>query len=98
MALRRRRWTGERPGAAGRRRAGRAGACDGHLPASLGTTNYRTTLYVREGSCLGPDLACNQRGCGEHSRITLPVVAGTTYFIVVDGFLADAGNFTLTVN
>jgi len=26
------------------------------------------------------------------------VVAGTTYFIVVDGFLADAGNFTLTVN
>ena len=63
-----------------------------------GTTNYRTTLYVREGTCLGPDLACNQRGCGEQSRITMPVVAGTTYYIVVDGFLADAGDFTLTVD
>jgi predicted dienelactone hydrolase len=63
-----------------------------------GTTNYRTTLYVREGSCLGPDLACNHRACGEASRVTLPVVAGRTYFIVVDGFLADAGDFTLTVN
>jgi hypothetical protein len=63
-----------------------------------GTTDYRTTLYVREGSCLGPELACNQRGCGEHSRLTLPVVAGTTYYIIVDGFLADAGNFTLRVS
>lgn len=63
-----------------------------------GTTNYRTTLYIRESTCLGPDLACNRGACGDGSRITVPVVAGTTYYIVVDGFLADAGGFTLTVD
>ena len=68
-----------------------------------GTTNFDTTLYVREGTCIGPDLACNdetgEAACGHAARVTLPVVAGTTYFIVVDGFgtAASAGDFTLSV-
>lgn len=65
-----------------------------------GTTDFDTTLYVREGTCVGADLACNDDGggpaCGFGSSITVPVVAGTTYFIVVDGFAA-AGDFTLSV-
>src|SRR5262249_28526054 len=55
-----------------------------------GTTNFDTTLYVREGTCLGPDVACNDDSCGSQSSITMPVVAGTTYFIVVDGFVVSA--------
>ena len=65
-----------------------------------GTTNYDTVLYVRQGTCVGPELACNDDGdsCGPQSKITMPVVAGTTYFIVVDGVAAtDAGTFTLSV-
>jgi hypothetical protein len=62
-----------------------------------GTTNFDTTLYIREGACLGPDVACNDDACGSQSSITMPVVAGTTYFIVVDGFVVDAGTFTLSV-
>ena len=63
------------------------------------TTDYDTALYVREGTCVGPELACNDddSSCGPQSKITLSVVAGTTYFIVVDGVATDAGNFTLSV-
>ena len=65
-----------------------------------GTTNLDTTLYVRAGTCLGADLACNDDGggaCGLRSRVTVPVIAGTTYYIVVDGFGVAAGPFVLNV-
>jgi predicted dienelactone hydrolase len=65
-----------------------------------GTTNFDTTLYVREGGCIGPDLACNDdadQGILQ-SSVTLPVVAGTPYFIIVDGFGIESGAFTLSVD
>ncbi|MCK6553772.1 hypothetical protein L6Q96_04190 [Candidatus Binatia bacterium] len=64
-------------------------------------TNFDSVLYVREGTCVGPELACNDDGgsfmCGRASRIALPAVAGTTYFIVVDGFASETGNFSFSV-
>ncbi|MGH7894672.1 MAG: alpha/beta hydrolase family protein, partial [Candidatus Binatia bacterium] len=63
-----------------------------------GTTDFDTALFIRENTCLGPDLACNDDACGSQSRITLPVTGGITYFIVVDGFIAAAGTFTLSVS
>jgi predicted dienelactone hydrolase len=62
-----------------------------------GTTDFDTTLFVREDTCFGPDLACSDDACGVQSHLTLPVVTGTTYFIIVDGFIAQAGKFTLSV-
>jgi predicted dienelactone hydrolase len=60
-------------------------------------TTFDTILYVREATCFAPDLACNDDSCGLQSSVTLPVVAGTTYYIVVDGFNAAAGDFALNV-
>ena len=64
-------------------------------------------VYVRSGSCsAGPEVACNDdtAGCftsepNDHhaSRLTVNVVAGQTYFIVVDGYAASAGTFSLAV-
>ena len=56
-------------------------------------SHYDTVLYVRDGTCGGSSLACNDdtTGCGtssgpnDGSRIVLAVTAGQTYFIVVDG-------------
>jgi hypothetical protein len=75
-------------------------------------TDYDTKLYVYEGSCptpgtgaTGTQLACNDDVCSSPlfpvgpfiSEITdIPVTAGTTYFVVVDGWsAADAGTFLL---
>jgi hypothetical protein len=75
--------------------------------SSTGTT-FDTVLYVRNGTCSGSALACNDdtTGCGitteatnphRASRIQMRVVAGQTYFIVVDGYNGAKGNFVLTV-
>src|SRR5262249_26502851 len=75
-------------------------------PAS---TTFDTVLYVRTGSCMGPsDLACNDdtAGCGiapdgtpprRGSQVRLTVMAGRTYFVVVDGWSGAQGTFRLTV-
>ena len=70
------------------------------------TTSYDTVLYVRNPGCSGPDLACNDDtpGCGtagssyHGSRLVLPVLAGQTYVIVVDGYNGRSGTFTLNVS
>jgi len=64
-------------------------------------TDFDTVLYLRSGNCnTGTEVACNDDtgGCGSgfQSTITPAVTAGTTYFIIVDGY-ATSGNFTLSV-
>ena len=63
----------------------------------VGST-YDTILYVRQGSCNGPELACNDDSCGGASRVQPYVTAGITYYIVVDGYAGDSGNYTLYVS
>jgi glucose/arabinose dehydrogenase len=70
-------------------------------------TSYDSVLYVRVADCAaGPEVACNDDASGcftsepnDHhaSRLTLSVVAGQSYFIVVDGYAASAGDFSLSV-
>jgi hypothetical protein len=73
----------------------------------VGTT-FDTVLYLRDATCDGPDLACNDdsAGCGTTrdplnphlgSRLTPTVAAGETYIIVVDGYGAAQGTFSLSV-
>ena len=64
-------------------------------------------MYLRQGNCSsGPEVACNDdtASCftsepNDHhgSRLTPSVVASQTYFIVVDGYAASRGVFSLTV-
>jgi hypothetical protein len=72
---------------------------------AIGTT-FNTVLYIRQGDCgSGLEVACNDDTVGcptatksfHGSRITPSVVAGQTYFIVVDGVGKKTGTFTLTV-
>ena len=70
-------------------------------------TSYDSVVYVRSIDCAsGPEVACNDDAAGcftnepnDHhaSRITTNVIAGRTYFIVVDGYATSRGDFSLTV-
>ncbi len=59
-------------------------------------SGFDTVLSVRAARCDGPELACADDVCGNQSRLSLPVVAGQTYAIIVDGDGAS-GAFTLRV-
>ena len=63
-----------------------------------GTSNFDTVVYVRTSSCTGAEVACNDDACSVQSRLTVNATAGTTYYIIVDGYAAGAGSFTLTVS
>ena len=67
-------------------------------------TDYDTVLYVRMGTCTnGLELGCDDDSCPNStgrnlaSGVFLPVTAGVTYFILVDGSNGTSGSFTLSV-
>jgi hypothetical protein len=69
-------------------------------------TSYDTVVYVRQTGCAsGAEIACNDDtgGCGtatntyHGSRVTPQVVAGATYYIVVDGYGGRSGSYTVNV-
>jgi hypothetical protein len=68
-------------------------------------TVYDSVLYLRQGSCTGTEIGCNDdtAGCGiasgssRGSRVTANVSAGTPYAIVVDGYRGQGGSFSLRV-
>jgi len=64
-------------------------------------TSFETVLSLRRDRCeTGAEVACNETGCGagnRGSRITVPVTAGQTSFIVVDGAGDAQGTYSLTV-
>ena len=68
-------------------------------------TDFDTAVYLREQSCNGPEVACNDQapcaiegqGSGG-SLITPSVIAGQSYYIVVDGVGGATGRFQLRVD
>jgi hypothetical protein len=69
-----------------------------------GTTNYDTKLYVYAGTCANPPIACNDDLCANPpiysspyiSKLEcVPLTAGVTYYVVVDGYGASSGAYTL---
>jgi hypothetical protein len=61
-------------------------------------SDFDTVLYVRDGGCDGPELACNDNaGGGPHSAVTLALTAGQTVVIVLDGARGVCGNYQLTL-
>src|SRR5439155_38083 len=72
--------------------------------AALPISTYDSVLYLRAGSCTsGAEVQCNDDACANStgliraSRLTPTVSAGTTYYIVVDGFGGTSGSFALRV-
>jgi hypothetical protein len=59
---------------------------------------FDTLLYVRAGSCIGRELACDDdAGGGNASLVRLPLAAGDAVILFVDGFGMGVGNFVLNV-
>src|SRR5690606_28111946 len=64
-------------------------------------SDFDTVLAVLDGTCGGPELACNDDEPGTfggHSALTVPLAAGQTITAVVEGWNGAAGNFTLSVD
>ncbi|MBK8975614.1 MAG: hypothetical protein IPM29_06785 [Planctomycetes bacterium] len=60
---------------------------------------FDTCIEAYSGTCAAlTSLACNDDACGLQSRITFPVMTGTTYYIRVGGFAAATGSFPLLID
>ena len=72
------------------------------LPVTVSTcagASYDTKISVFRGSC--GTLTCvggNDDSCGLRSQVTFNSVAGETYYVLVHGFSAATGTFTLTTS
>jgi|GEM_PF-2745137 len=63
-----------------------------------GTADYDTALAAYTGTCGNlTEVACNDDTCGVQSEISVPVTAGTTYYLAVGGYNGAQGNFTIAV-
>ncbi len=77
---------------------------DESVTISLCRSSYDTKLYVFEGGCSGPPVACSDDDCfgpsgrGFTSHLeSVALAAGSTYYIVVDGFKDESGRYVLTI-
>jgi len=68
----------------------------GTITATLCGSSYDTLLYVST-SCGQADLACNDDSCGVQSSVSFSTSAGTTYYIVIDGYSTASGSYTLNI-
>ncbi|MBM4269060.1 MAG: hypothetical protein FJ144_21045 [Deltaproteobacteria bacterium] len=61
-------------------------------------SSFDTVVHVRAGSCGDfAEAGCNNDACGESSRLSLFVQAGTTYVVFVDGFGGAQGSYRLQI-
>jgi hypothetical protein len=59
-------------------------------------SGFDTVLYVAT-TCGQSTTACNDDSCGVQSSVSFAATAGTTYYIVVDGY-TTTGTYTMTVS
>jgi hypothetical protein len=73
---------------------------DQAIDIDLCPSGFDTKVILYAGSASNP-IACNDDACGSlglQSRLTgVALIAGTTYYIVVDGFGVECGSYDLTV-
>jgi len=70
---------------------------DGHYVIDTAGSPVDTVLavFLEEGDCAGPELACSDRAGGDQARIAITAAAGARLRIVVDG--PEAGPFVLAI-
>ncbi len=72
----------------------------GSFTISLCGSSYDTYMWVNTGgACPGnTQVACNDDACGLQSSLTLTLLAGTTYYIVIDGYNNQSGAYVLNIS
>jgi hypothetical protein len=72
----------------------------GSIDITLCTSLYDTKVYVY-ANAVGVLVACNDDACGSTTFMSqlgnVAVTAGNTYYIVIDGYGGDCGDYTLNV-
>lgn len=72
------------------------GGASGATTISLCGSSYDTKLHVYSGSCAALTcIASNDDFCGLQSQVSFTAAAGTTYYVLVNGFGSATGSFTL---
>jgi hypothetical protein len=71
---------------------------DGTYTFSTAGSTFDTVLYVEGGTCGGASLACNDDYIGLQSRVQVPMTTGESIVVVVDGYGAASGSYTLSIN
>lgn len=74
---------------------------DGDYTFDTRGSEFDTVLHVHDLTCAGTELGCGddiQAPVEKTSETTVPLVAGKTVAIVVDGYESSAGAFTLNIN
>jgi len=74
-------------------------AASGDYDFDLCSSLYDTLLEVRQDDCAsGATIACNDDSCGMQSKLTsVPLLAGTTYYVIIDGHGGASGAYGLIV-
>jgi hypothetical protein len=72
------------------------------IDISLCTSLYDTKVFVYENAATpGSPYACNDDACGDDGfkseLVGVPVTAGNTYYIVVDGYFGACGDYSMDV-
>jgi len=63
----------------------------------VATGKFDTVLMIREPSCRGDMLNCNDDCMGTNSAHVIQATAGQMFFFVIDGYDGDTGDFTLSI-
>jgi len=69
----------------------------GDLAIHLCGSAFDTELYVYQDTA-GNIIGCNDDHCGLQSELTVPVLAGHTYYVIVDGYYNNSGAYHVAVD
>ncbi len=72
---------------------------DQTIDIDLGGSYYDTKVYVYEDNCVPPYYACNDDYYPDYTSaiMGLDIYAGHTYYIVIDGYGGDCGDYIINV-
>lgn len=76
---------------------------DGAIDIAVCASLYDTKLFVYENAATpGLPYACNDDACGDDGfkseLVGVPVTTGNTYYIVIDGYNSDCGDYSLEIS
>ncbi|MHC4698788.1 MAG: hypothetical protein ACYTFA_18830, partial [Planctomycetota bacterium] len=72
------------------------------VDVKLCNSSYDTKLYIYQGSCPGVLVGCNDDACGisdgfKSQLLDVNLSAGTTYYVIIDGYDGQSGNYELEI-
>lgn len=70
---------------------------DGFYVFDTEGSSFDTVLYLLDGDCAGPELACNDDTTGGTSEVGVVLAEGQTVTVVVDSFGIAGGSFDLNI-